>query len=157
MTSVHENKIVQMANYFELDSNAIAIEYALFLQSIAYQEWISAYDDYVKEKAQKTEKVQVWHCLPSLLSVFKKFKSNEVYPNFFTLVKIVATLPSSSALCERMFSKVKMINTYLRVSMNSERVEDLVIIASEKEYADRIFLDCLVEAFKLSGNRKLLL
>ena len=117
---------------------------------------MKSYEKYLSEKV-KNERARIWKCIPSILGTCKEFQVNEVYPHFFALLKIVSTLPISAASCERANSKLKLINSYLRCSMNSERVEDLVIIGSEKDYADRISLDHLVDAFKLSSNRKLML
>ena len=41
------------------------------------------------------------------------------------------------------------------MSMTAERLEDLVIISAEKDRADAIDLEDLVEKFKLSHTRKL--
>jgi hypothetical protein len=38
-------------------------------------------------------------------------KLSEVYPNIFTLQRIITTLPVSTATAERSFSKLQLINT----------------------------------------------
>ena len=54
----------------------------------------------------------------------------------------------SVASCERTHSKVKIFNNYyLRSSMSSDRLEDLVQISSERDIADTIKLETLVDIF----------
>ena len=71
------------------------------------------------------------------------------------MIVIAATLPVTVVSCERAHSKVKLINNYLRVTMPSERLEDLVEISCERDISDSITLDRMVEAFKLAGERRL--
>ena len=92
---------------------------------------------------------------PTLLKVFGKNSLNNLYPNIFEVVRIVATLPVTVASCERAHSKVKIINNYLRASMSDERLESLVQISIERDMADRIELSSLVDKFKTTGGRKL--
>ena len=70
------------------------------------------------------------------------------------MVKIVATLPATVASCERAHSKVKIIYNYLRASMSDERLENLVHISIERDVADKIELNTLVDTFRLASNRK---
>ncbi len=64
---------------------------------------------------------------------------------------------SVSVLCERAPSKVKIINCYLRAAIMPERLENLILISSERDIADRTELEKLVELFKLSNHQKLAL
>ena len=89
---------------------------------------------------------------------FKVFAENlisNLYPDLFDVVKIIATLPVTVASCERAHSKVKIINNYLRASMSDDRLENLVHINIERDIADKIELDTLVDTFRLAKNRKL--
>ena len=71
------------------------------------------------------------------------------------MIVIVATLPVTVAYCERTHSMAKLINNYLRVTMSSQRLEDLVQISCERDISDSITLDRMVEAFKVAGERRL--
>ena len=44
------------------------------------------------------------------------------FPNIFILIKIGCTLPVTSAECERSFSAMRRLRTWLKSSMNSERL-----------------------------------
>ena len=79
------------------------------------------------------------------------------FPDLFEVVKIIAKLPVTVASCEKAHSKVKIVNTYLRASMSNQRLEDPVKISIERDIANGIELDSLLELFKTSRNRKLAL
>ena len=59
------------------------------------------------------------------------------------------------ASCERTHSKVKILNHYPRSSMSSYRLEDFVEISGEREIADTIELQNMVDVFKLKSQRKI--
>ncbi len=63
-------------------------------------------------------------------------------------------LPVTVASCERAHSKVKLKNTYVRASMSDDRLENLIKISIERDIAEKIELDNLVDAFKTKTNRK---
>ena len=94
-------------------------------------------------------------CLPTLLKLFGQNNLHHLHTDLFRMIVIVATLPVTVASCERTHSKVKLFNNYLRVTMSSERLEDLVEISCERDISDSITLDRMVEAFKLAGERRL--
>lgn len=52
----------------------------------------------------------------------------DVFPNIFTLLKILATLPVSTCEPERMFSKVDRTLTSIRSTMGEERLEGLLLM-----------------------------
>ena len=56
------------------------------------------------------------------------------------------------ALCERTHSKLKVLNNYyLQSSMSSDRLENLVQISRERDIANTIKLETLVDIFKLKS------
>ena len=112
----------------------------------------------MKEKADNdplTKAPETWLCLPTLLKVFGENLMSKLYPKLFDVVEIVATLPATVATCERARSKVKIINSYLRASMSDDRLERLLHISIERDTADKIESDTLVDTFRLAKNRKL--
>ena len=145
-----------------MDSERVGSQFTLFSKSTEVELWKKEYGDYLKEKerAEKDKAIQMpktWLCLPTLLKIFGKNGLSYLFPDLFEVVKIIATLPVTVASCERAHSKVKIINTYLRASMSDQRLEHLVKISMERDIADKIELDSLLELFKTSGNRKLAL
>lgn len=59
--------------------------------------------------------------------------SKDVFPNLFKIMQVAVTLPVSSATCERSFSAMRRINTYLRANMNQDRFTNLAILNIEKD------------------------
>ena len=53
-------------------------------------------------------------------------------PNIFTLIKIGCTLPVISAECERSFSAMRRLRTWLRSTMKSDRLSSLAIMNIHK-------------------------
>ena len=132
----------------------------IHLKSREIKVWKQKYEEFLKmkEKADHdplTKAPETWLCLPTLLKVFVENLMSNLYPELFDVVKIVATLPATVATCERAHSKVKIINSYLRASMSYDRLESLVHISIERDLADKIGLDTLVDTFRLAKNRKL--
>ena len=80
-------------------------------------------------------------------NLFKALKlcEKEKFPNIFTLIKIGCTLPVTSAECERSFSAMRRLRTWLRSSMNYERLSALAIMHNNRtvevdyEEASRLF------------------
>ena len=63
----------------------------------------------------------------SLAKTIKQCDSDE-YPNIFTLLKIACTLPITSCECERSFSALRRLDTYLRHTMKEKRLSALALI-----------------------------
>ena len=51
------------------------------------------------------------------------------FTELYKVIKIAVTLPVSTAGCERIFSKLKLIKTHLRTTMADERLKSLTVIS----------------------------
>ena len=85
--------------------------------------------------------------LQSLATTMVTLKHNLLYKHFYQLVVFILTLPITSASCERAHSKVDIVKSAVRSSMTSERLEDFILISSEKTVLDSIELDVIVDKF----------
>jgi len=56
----------------------------------------------------------------------------------FAVYKILVTIATTSASAERAMSKVKLVKTRLRSRMADEYFSSLMIIATEKDLADKL-------------------
>ena len=66
------------------------------------------------------------------------------------LIQVIAdslTLPVTSASCERSFSKMKIVKTFLRNSVTSERLSNIPLLSIESRCAESIDLDSFVDEF----------
>jgi len=73
------------------------------------------------------------------------------------LYKIFYTLTVGSATIERHFSRLKLLKTYLRSTMNEDRLSSLVILSIESNIAQTIDFDKVISTFPLMRKRRQLL
>jgi hypothetical protein len=69
----------------------------------------------------------------SIIDVLKDSAYGGTFPQIRLLVRIYLTLPITSASCERAFSALKRIKTYLRTKLGENRLNSLAIINIEKD------------------------
>ena len=65
---------------------------------------------------------------PQSLSAALKQCQLDTFPNIFTLLKLFATIPLSSCLCERSVSALRRLNNYLWCSQTEERLSALTFV-----------------------------
>ncbi|XP_055877108.1 zinc finger MYM-type protein 1-like [Biomphalaria glabrata] len=82
---------------------------------------------------------------------------NDIFPNLQIALQIMLTISVSVASCERSFSKLKIILTYLRASMGQERLSDLALLSIEKELVETINVDDVIDNFASARSRKVVL
>ena len=82
---------------------------------------------------------------------------DDVFPNLRIALQIMCTIGVSIASCERSFSKLKLILTYLRASMSETRLSDLAILSIEKQTLESIDFDEVIDTFAAAKARKVLL
>ena len=91
--------------------------------------------------------------LTCFLEVYK-LAFQEVY----RLLNIALVLPVTSAACERSFSALKLIKSYLRSTMCDSRLSSLAILSIESRRSQSINFDSFVDEFDAKhNNRKLAL
>lgn len=89
-----------------------------------------------------------------VLNIIQKYDMENVVPNVVIALRISLTVPVSVATGERSFSKLKIIKNYLRNNMNEERLNELSIISIEKDLANAIPVDDIIDDFAASKERK---
>ena len=65
------------------------------------------------------------------------------------------TIPVTSAEGERIFSKMKIMKNRLRSTMGDERLDPLMLMMSEKDMLTKIYLNNLVDKWKVVKQRRL--
>lgn len=81
----------------------------------------------------------------------KKHLNKEVFPNLFKIMQVAITLPVSSATCERSFSTMRRINTYVRANMTQGRFTNLAILNIEKDI--KVDNELVLNTFAKSSRR----
>nr|XP_022905660.1 zinc finger MYM-type protein 1-like [Onthophagus taurus] len=84
-----------------------------------------------------------------LLFILRHDLQNSV-PNIYVALRILLTLPVSVASGERSFSRLKLIKTYLRLTMTEERLVGLATISIEQELAYNLDLCELISLFAVA-------
>ncbi|KAK5648224.1 hypothetical protein RI129_003116 [Pyrocoelia pectoralis] len=77
-----------------------------------------------------------------------------LYPNIYTLLQILATIPVSTATPERRFSSLRRLKNYLRNTTSENRLNGLAFM--NIHYGTEIHADEVVDIFKRKSRRFLL-
>lgn len=70
-----------------------------------------------------------------------------IFPNICIALRLYLTLPCTTATCERSFSKLKLIKTYLRSTVNQTKLTNLALLSIEKEKSNSIDFDLVINDF----------
>ena len=72
---------------------------------------------------------------------------DDVFQDLRIALQILLTIAVSIASCERSFSKLKLILSYLRASMGQQRLVDLAILCIERETLESTDFDIIIDKF----------
>ena len=124
----------------------IALIYSLDYESLSMESTL-AKRTLIKAKMENVE--DVFRELTPLRAAF---------PTLLKAIQIALTICISTAQCERSFSALKRIKTYLRSTMTEQRFTDLAILSIEKELTSELSLDAVVTEFAAADkNRRIVL
>ena len=79
----------------------------------------------------------------------------DVFPNLQSALHLLLSIGCSIALCERSFSRLKLIKTYIRSTLSQERLYGLAILSIERKIFNNINIEEIVEEFTIRKNRKI--
>ena len=102
-----DNAVRQLCSIAKLDGDLCVAEGNLLFYNEAYRSADSA-----------LMSMSILQCLATAMA---PLKHNLLYKHFYQLVVFLLTLPVTSASCERAHSKVNIVKSAVRSSMNSER------------------------------------
>ena len=80
-----------------------------------------------------------------------------MFPNLRIALQILLTIAVSIASCERSFSKLNLILSYLRSSMGQQRLDDLAQLSIERETLELIDFDDIIDRFAAAKARKIVI
>ena len=75
------------------------------------------------------------------------------FPNVVKRFQIGMTISVSTAKCERTFSALKRIKSFLRTTMSEERLTNLAILSIERDLSDSMDFEQVVEHFAKKDHR----
>jgi len=82
---------------------------------------------------------------------------DNAFSNLRIYLQILLTVAGSIASCERSFSKLKLILSYLCASMGHERLSNLALLSIERENFEMINFDHVIDQFATVKSRKMYL
>ncbi|XP_074277397.1 uncharacterized protein LOC141601034 [Silene latifolia] len=82
---------------------------------------------------------------------------HNMYPLIFRLIRILLTLPVSTASAERAFSAMNVVKTTKRNKMEADFFESCLLINIEREIAKNISTSSIIDTFKDLKERRALL
>ena len=92
--------------------------------------------------------------LADLTSGLVKAGKNFVYPMVDRLLRLVLTLPVSTATTEHSFSAMKLIKTASRNRIGDEFLRDYMVVYIEKDIAARFSFEEIINMYDLLGSRR---
>ncbi|KAL5863353.1 hypothetical protein ACOSQ3_000867 [Xanthoceras sorbifolium] len=92
--------------------------------------------------------------LSELCQCLAETKKSEHYTLIDKLIRLVLTLPVSTATTERAFSAMKLVKTPLRSKMEDDFLTDCLVVYIEREIADTIDLEYIINEFDGIKSRK---
>nr|XP_014349178.1 PREDICTED: zinc finger MYM-type protein 1-like [Latimeria chalumnae] len=138
----------------EININAIK-DLALFYNSDINEE--DLLEEYTSFQSVFKNILSTGTVLPmnEVLSFLLANDMKKVFPNLCILYQTYMTLPVSSANAERSFSRLKIIKNYLQSSMSEERLSDLALLSIERDLADKLEYEKVIDTFaKMKPRRK---
>ena len=82
-------------------------------------------------------------------------KRKHIFPLTSRVYRLALTAPVTVAGNERTFSKLKTVKTALRNSMSEHRLQNLILLNSERDITSSVDLDLLVEKWYMKTNRRI--
>ena len=76
------------------------------------------------------------------------------FPCLINVLQIALTIGISTAECERSFSSLKRIKTYLWTKMSNDQLSNLASLAIEKQLSKQISLENIIQEFAAQDNNR---
>lgn len=90
--------------------------------------------------------------LQSKIHFFASGKYEVGFPTLTNLIKLFITIPTNTATCERSFSCLRRLKTYLRTTMGQSRLSSLGILQIERERSSQIDTDKVIQKFSAAAE-----
>lgn len=86
--------------------------------------------------------------VPDANTVFQML-DGDMFPTLKAVFQAALTIPVSSCSCERSFSALRRLHTWLWRTMGQERLSDLANMAIERDHVEDIKPDSIIDRFAL--------
>ena len=90
-----------------------------------------------------------------VLQWLTKYRLCESTPSLFLCLKLYLTVVISIACCEKSFSKLKLIKSYLRSTMGESRLSALAILSIESDFVEMLSFEDIISEFVSMKARRI--
>ena len=96
----------------------------------------------------KTRKESSVDSLKDVVDILKRKSSIlGLIPEFTKFIKVLLVIPGSSCTCERSFSTLRRLKTYLRAQMTQQRLNNIAVLNIYREDAASLMLNEIINEF----------
>ncbi|GKD69584.1 zinc finger MYM-type protein 1-like protein, partial [Tanacetum coccineum] len=92
--------------------------------------------------------------LSQLCKGLQETEKSETYPLIDRLIRLILTLPVSTATSERAFSKMKLVKTRLRSTMSDGFLKSSMILSVEREIVRTLCTNNVIDDFYSKTQRR---
>ncbi|GKE78567.1 zinc finger MYM-type protein 1-like protein [Tanacetum coccineum] len=92
--------------------------------------------------------------LSALCRGLQETEKSEMYPLIDRLIRLILTLPVSTATSERAFSKMKLVKTRLRSTMSDDFLKSSIILSIEREIVSTLCNEKIIDDFYSKSQRR---
>ncbi|GJY83678.1 zinc finger MYM-type protein 1-like protein [Tanacetum coccineum] len=92
--------------------------------------------------------------LSALCRGLQETEKSEMYPLIDRLIRLILTLPVSTATSERAFSKMKLVKTRLRSTMSDDFLKSSMILSIEREIVSTLCNEKIIDDFYSKSQRR---
>ena len=110
--------------------------------------------EHYKLDVPQHEKFQNMSTISELCQVLVETNKSQHYHLIDRLIRLVLTLPVTTATTERAFSAMKHVKTVLRNKMEDEFLADSMVIYIERDFSKMIDSDSIIDDFYSMKNRR---
>ena len=117
---------------------------------------IATYNILVRGKQAKDNEFVHPRCLSELINLLTPYRM--ALPALLEIATIAVTIPVGTAGCERVFSVMRRVKTWLRCQCSDSRLSDLAVLAVHRKRAKQLAEDeweRVVQMFKEDSTRKI--
>ena len=90
--------------------------------------------------------------LVGFISHIERYK--EAFPELYRLGIIAISLPVSTASCERSFTALRQIRTWVRNSIFNEKLDSVAVLAIERERTQSLDIDRIIDVFAAARKKQ---
>lgn len=114
---------------------------------------ISDYEGIYSEFLVLVHRCKDYHNLSDIFNTSEMHK--KILPTMNKIIRLMFTAPISTSSNERSFSKLKLIKNYLRSTMHADRLQNLMLLNTNKDMLDIVDIKKLVEKWASVKQRRI--